>query len=353
MGDIINNLNIGLGVASGFVILNPFLGIAIADLNNQKNEANNYLNNIDILTNYDKLLQANQSSQLEYKGDILSIKKDLSDLEYSKSQADEYLEDYRQMLAGSGDSDNLLLQQDRINKQNIANARADLAAYKDSSALELDSFITSAFSEYTNARNAEAIYNIYAGAVGTVLGTYNSAAKRTQAAIRAFVGDDMKFNEEPQGTAIRGNTEMIGSYAKMMLSNRQLIKNNIAKLNTQINAAKLAYDSFRDQAADYAHENENFLSFYDETKSLYDETLENLESSLGNLQEEAEGILQDAEKVVEDVHNYEDKKGFEQSDWGWGPSEETKNKQQAAWNYIKENIVDPISSAIKEYQSNK
>ena len=71
------------------------------------------------------------------------------------------------------------------------------------------------------------------------------------------------------------------------------------------------------------------------------------------MEEEAEGILQDAEKVVEDVHSYEDKKGFEQSDWGWGPSEETKNKQQAAWNYIKENIVDPISSAIKEYQSNK
>ncbi len=319
--DKLKDLNTGIGITTGVAIINPFAWIGVADMNKKKKALSSYLDNIDLLKQYSDKLDEISGLMIGAKNSIFEYEGRIEDLNRAKVESEEYLEDYRQMLAGSGDSDNLLLRQDQINQANVANARADLAAYKDSSSLELDSMIRSGFDQYATARDQEAIANIYASATGSVVGAFNSAAKRTSASIRAFVGDDMVFNQEAEGTSIYGKSgASIGIFAQMMLSSRQTIRNNIAKLQTQIDAANLAYLSFRDQAADVAEENQIFLDDYDKTLANYESNLEFVNGQLDKWQNAAEEYLQKGEELIDDVNKYEEQQGWEESEWTWGSS---------------------------------
>ena len=149
------------------------------------------------------------------------------------------------------------------------------------------------------------------------MGSFNSAARRSRNAIRAFVGDDMKFSESAEGTSIHGRAGegMIGSYAKSLLVSRNTVKNNIAKLNTERAAAKLAFDSFRDQAADVAKENEQFLEDYDDTLSNYEKNLQAMLENISDLQASADRILADKDSVLKDVNEYEEERGWNKTTW--------------------------------------
>lgn len=293
------------------------LGTSEIEYSRRDREHNAYLEDLELLQSYETELNNIQAGIISNKNDAFYYEGLIEDLDRDKAKSEEWLEDYRQMLAGEGDDDNLLLQQDRINQQNVDNAERDLAAYKDSSALELDSLIRSGFSEYTSQRNDQAMANIYASASGSVVGSYNSAARRSRNAIRAFVGDDMKFNEASEGTSIQGRAggEMIGSYAKMLLSSRTTVRNNIAKLNTSLATAKLAYDSFRDEAADVAEENEQFLEDYDKTRANYEMNLSWAYSNISSLQNSANKLLADKDSVLADVNKYEKANYKELTTW--------------------------------------
>ena len=131
----------------------------------------------------------------------------------------------------------------------------------------------------------------------------------------------MVFNQEADGTSIYGKSgASIGTFAQMMLSSRQTIRNNIAKLQTQIDAANLAYLSFRDQAADIAEENQIFLDDYDKTLANYESTLNFANSMLDFLQQAADNYLEKGSELIEEVNEYEQKQGWEESEWTWGSS---------------------------------
>lgn len=337
------DLNTGIGITTGVAIINPFAWIGVSDMKKKKNAVNSYIGNIDLLTQYSNQLSQIAGDMVGAENIIFEYEGRIQDLNRAKAESEEYMEDYRQMLAGRGDSDNLLLLEDRINQANLANARADLAAYRDSSALELDSMIRSGFEEYVTARDQEAIANVYASATGSVVGAFNSAAKRTRFAIRTFVGDDMVFDQEADGTSIYGKSgASIGTFAQMMLSSRQTIRNNIAKLQTQIDAANLAYLSFRDQAADIAEENQIFLDDYDKTLANYESNLNAANSMLDELQTAAEEYLQKGEELIGDVNKYEQQQGWEESEWTWGPSERTQKVTEA--------ISDLVNSFVGLFQ---
>ena len=259
---------------------------------------NAYLDDIDLLESYDEQLNNIQGQLIGYQNEADKYRGQIEDLTQQKTESEDWLEDYRQMLEGES-------------------AEKDLAAYRDSSALELDSLISSGFSEYTEKRNDQAIVNIYASATGSVVGAFNSAARRSRNAIRAFVGDDMKFNESAEGTSIqsRAGEGMIGSYAKSLLASRTTVKNNIAKLNTERAAAKLAFDSFRDQAADVAKENEQFLEDYDDTLSNYEKNLQAMLENISDLQASADRILANKDSVLKDVNEYEEERGWNKTTW--------------------------------------
>ena len=278
---------------------------------------NAYLDDVELLESYEEQLNSIQGQLIGYQNEADKYRGQIEDLTQQKTESEDWLEDYRQMLEGEGDDDNLLLQQDQINSANLESAEKDLAAYRDSSALELDSLITSGFSEYTEKRNDQAVVNIYASATGSVVGAFNSAARRSRNAIRAFVGDDMKFNEAAEGTSIQGRAGegMIGSYAKSLLASRTTVKNNIAKLNTERAAAKLAFDSFRDQAADVAKENEQFLEDYDDTLSNYEKNLQAMLENISDLQASADRILANKDSVLKDVNEYEEERGWNKTTW--------------------------------------
>ena len=108
---------------------------------------------------------------------------------------------------------------------------------------------------------------------------------------------------------------MIGSYAKMLLSSRTTVRNNIAKLNTSLATAKLAYDSFRDEAADVAEENEQFLEDYDKTRANYEMNLSWAYSNISSLQNSANKLLADKDSVLADVNKYEKSTNKDLTTW--------------------------------------
>lgn len=266
----------------------------------QKGDLQDRLNDIDTLEAYNQKLSSLEAQEIEASNNIFMFQQKIKDLQREKTVHEDYLEDYRQMLAGEGDADNTLLLQDQYNKQQVANAENDLAAYKDSSALELDSLIQQGFSEYTSLRNSQALNNIYASARGSVLGAHNSAAKRAQASIVAFAGKDMKFNESGALTLSEGG-EGMGQYAKLMITSRQTVRNNINKLQTSVDAANLAFFSFREEAEDAAQESEWFLEDYDTTLSYYQKNLTWAQESLENINNAVDEILKDAMVIYEDL----------------------------------------------------
>ena len=292
----------------------PFVGwIGAAAMQGDKNRLNEYLDDIDLLQQYNESL-ADIGGQLNIEeNNVFELTGKIEDLNREKDDAEEWLEDYRQMLAGEGDEDNLLLQQDRLNQYAISQAEDDLSAYADSSALELDSLIRQGFSEYTSQRNQSALANVMASAGGSVSGAVNSAARRQQLAIRAFVGDDMVFNLESDGASISGRsgTGRMGSFAKMMLSNKAIIRNNLSKYQSAVDAAKFAYDSFRDEAADAAESNEIFLGDYDKTLERYEENLKYAQDNVKDLQSSIEETLKDAESLLEDMNRFEESAGLD------------------------------------------
>ena len=269
-----------------------------------KNEAQDYLDDLDALEAFNEQLNEQNAVLVESKNDIFAYEQKIKDLNDSKTEHEDYLDDYRQMIAGEGDSDNTLLLQDQLNKENITAAENDLSAYKDSSALELDSLIRSGFSEYTSQRNEKALANIYASATGSVLGTYSSAAKRTMASIAALVGKDMKFDVSGATSLAEGGSGA-GSFAKMMISSRATIRNNINKLQLDIDAANLTYLSFREQAEDSAKDSESFLEDYDSTLENYQSSLDAARENLEFTQKAIDEIMADAMEIYKDVQEYE------------------------------------------------
>ena len=296
-------------------------GIAEAGWSYNEKNYNNYLDDQDLLTQYEQNLN-NISGQISVsQNNIQSYQWKLEDLAHDKAESEDFLEDYRQMLAGEGDSDNTLLMQDQLNQSNITNAENDLAAYRDSSALELDSLIRSGFDQYTGQRQDQAMLNIYASATGSIVGSYNSAARRTMNAIRAFVGNDMRFNEAAEGTSIQGKSgeAMIGSYAKMLLSSRTARKNNIAKLESTVKAAQIAFQDFRDQMEDAAYENQTFLDRYEKTVSMYNQMIANERQNIKNLQDNALSTIENAQAALDRVNDYE----VVDDDSGWDSMDKT------------------------------
>lgn len=288
------------------------LGSANKSFNEAKNNYNAYLEDLDIMTDYSNRLSSIEGEKITYENNAFYYEGLIEDLNRQKAESEEWLEDYRQMLAGEGDEDNLLLAQDQYNQQQIENTENELASYKDASILELDSTIQAGLTEFKSRRQAEALQSVYASATGAVVGAHNNAAKQARAAIKAFAGDDMRLNEtgaESLSEAGKG----AGSYAKMMISMRQTIRDNTNRLQSNVDAARLTFMSFRDEAADAAEENEQFLADYDKTLANYEKNLAYAQQSMQNLQDEAQSILDSANEVMTDINEYEKDRGWEQS----------------------------------------
>ena len=288
------------------------LGASSSSFDKMKNEYNAYLEDLDIMTDYSNRLSSIEGEKITYENNAFYYEGLIEDLNRQKAESEEWLEDYRQMLAGEGDEDNLLLAQDQYNQQQIENTENELASYKDASILELDSTIQAGLTEFKSRRQAEALQSVYASATGSVVGAHNNAAKQARAAIKAFAGDDMRLNEtgaESLSEAGKG----AGSYAKMMISMRQTIRDNTNRLQSNVDAARLTFMSFRDEAADAAEENEQFLADYDKTLANYEKNLAYAQQSMQNLQDEAQSILDSANEVMTDINEYEKDRGWEQS----------------------------------------
>lgn len=299
------------------------LGISEKGYQSAENAWNDYVTDVGLLEQYENTLNTISGDIQASQDIILSNQWKLQDLAHDKAESEDFLEDYRQMLAGKGDADNTLLLQDQYNKQQIANAENDLAAYKDSSALELDSLIQQGFSVYTNQRQSQALENIYASAQGSIVGAYNSAAKRSIASIKAFVGDDMRFNEATEGTSIQSKAgeAMIGSYAKAMLSSRATIKANISKLDSNVKAAQIAYYDFRDEMEDAAYENQTFLDRYSSMVSMLNNAIKREQENIKNLQDTALSTIEKAESALDRVNEYESYEHDGTVDWNYGKTE--------------------------------
>ena len=282
-------------------------GIAEAGFQGAENAWKDYLNDQDLLTQYEQSLNSIAGQIEDSQYNIISNQWKLEDLAHDKTVAEDFLEDYRQMLAGEGDSDNTLLLQDQYNQQQIELAENQLAAYKDSSALELDSLIQSGFEQYNNQRQEEALLNIYASASGSVIGAYGSAARRTQFAIRAFVGDDMRFNEAADGTSVLNDSteNRIGSFAKSMLAARTTVKNNIAQLESVTKAAQIAFLDFREQVENAAYEKETFLDRYDTTVAMYQHAIAKEQQNIKDLQNSALAIIEASKDTLDRLNDYE------------------------------------------------
>lgn len=280
-----------------------------------KNHLNDYLDDLDLMTQYKNTLDEIEGNISSFQNIITENQLNIRNLNREKAEREEWLEDYEQMLAGEGDEDNLLLQQDQLLQTNITNAENDLAAYADSSALELDALIQQGYGQYAAQRGQNALANVMAGAGGSVQGVYNSTARRQILAIRAFVGDDMVFNEAAEGTDIHGKagSAKLGSYAKAMLSSRTVVRNNLAKYQTEVDAARFTFNEWRDTAEDTAQDNEYFLEDYSSYLSIYQNNINRAQNMIAKAQAEAEAALADLGSLVEDMNKVEDQYGLDKT----------------------------------------
>lgn len=298
---------------TGLRVFTDIVTCGLAEIGWQSNEKKHqdYLDDQDLLTEYENRLNSIESSISAHRNNITSLQWELEDLEKDRTEAEDFLEDYRQMLAGEGDDDNTLLMQDQLNQENVASAENELAAYRDSSALELDSLIQEGFGQYQSQRNEQAIENLYASATGSVVGAYNSAARRTRSAIIAFVGEDMQFDEAAEGTSIqtRAGEERIGSYAKMLLSTRATRKNNIAKLDSAVKAAQIAYQDFRDEMEAAADDQQTFLDRYDTSREMLLDQIAMERQNISNLQSSALATIENAQTTLDRVNDREQSRG--------------------------------------------
>lgn len=303
----INNLEAGQAWTSWI----PFVGqIANAGMEYGKQKHENYLDDVDLVQGYNEQLSSIEAGKVSAQASASYYQGLISDLQKQKEESEEWLEDYRQMLAGEGDDDNLLLAQDQYNQQQVQNSENELASYKDASILELDSLITEGVNEFKNRRQAEALQSVYASASGSVIGAHNNAAKTARAAIKAFAGNDMRFNETG-AESLEEAGGGVGSYAKMMVTARQTVRDNTNRLQSAVDAANLAFMSFRDETADVAEENEQFLEDYDDTLANYQAALNSALNAISSLESAAEQILADVDKVVADMNEYEEAAGLE------------------------------------------
>ena len=86
------------------------LGTSEIEYSRRDREHNAYLEDLELLQSYETELNNIQAGIISSKNDVFYYEGLLEDLDRDKAKSEEWLEDYRQMLAGEGDDDNLLLQ---------------------------------------------------------------------------------------------------------------------------------------------------------------------------------------------------------------------------------------------------
>ena len=89
--DKINDLNTGIAILSGFSVINPFSWIGVADINNQKADINNYLDNIDILDQYNQQLSQIEGDKISAENSAAYYEGLIEDLKKQKVESEEYL----------------------------------------------------------------------------------------------------------------------------------------------------------------------------------------------------------------------------------------------------------------------
>lgn len=232
-------------------------------------------------------------------GNISTYEDEIEALTKDYENASEYVANYEEMLAYlNGDTsisneNNLILQTIKQNQADITDAENTLAAYRDSSALEINATIQEGLTEYQNQRASQALANIYASAGGSVAGAYNSAARRTQASIKALVGNDMVFNTDAEGTVYATG---MGSYAQTMLSLQKTIKTTVQTYENNIAAAKLTYQT---NLATYAESYETNK----ESVEDYPEELESKQNTLKYWQNIADNAKTAANEAVKSIND--------------------------------------------------
>ena len=76
-------------------------------------------------------------------------------------------------------------------------------------------------------------------------------------------------------------------------------------------ALNLAYMTFRDEAADVAEENEQFLEDYEDTRANYESNLKLAQDTIANLQAAADKALENLTGVVKKLNEYEEARDLE------------------------------------------
>lgn len=267
----------------------------------------------DLYTNYSTLSETLQNyntaqSNASYYENLID------ELNEDYENSSEFVTNYEEMLSYiNGDTSisnesNLVLETMKQNQATIDTAESTLASYRESSALEINASIEEGLQEYQNQRSSQALANIYASAGGSIAGAYNSSARRTQASIRALVGDDMVFNTAADGSV---SAEGIGTYARTMLALQSAIKTNIQTYENNIASAKLAYNTDLQTYED---------SYTKALKSVndYADTYKDYTNTLLSYQQQAEDYKTSAKETLKTINSAEESRGYEKTEINWG-----------------------------------
>ncbi len=263
------------------------LGVTIAQnetsLSMQEEQIRNESNNASITS-----LENSITSITNTLGDIQSLDATNDTYQSEIANSNEWLENYRRMLAGDR-TDTSLGRELFGYEQQKEQAERNATTYLASSAVEKQNAYDTALESYTQMLKQKSLLNVAASGSGQTEGAYSAAQLIQNQSIRKFVGNDMVFNSDGEGTSLADGSFLM-SYSALQKEITATIADNNLKIEVAQNTIKDFYENYETMS------NEKQTLIDDRTKAieLNKETIETYKQTIKNNQTNALTALKTA-----------------------------------------------------------
>lgn len=278
----------------GWLILGVFAGIVGIGLSYSQNEESlAQQEEQNRITNYDKSIDQINDATTQIENTLIEIEKTQSDNKTYQSEIDtanEWLDNYQKMLGG--DRTETALGRELYGLEGaLATAKEKKSVYEAESRVQKQTAYDEAFSSYSQMLKQKSLLNVAASGTGQMEGAYSATQLIQSQSIRRFIGNDMIFNSDGEGTSIED-----GSFLMSYSTLKREIKSNLEYLSLQIDIANNNIADFYDKYETIA--NENQATIEDRTSAIErnERTINTYKETIKTQQNNAINALKDAFK---------------------------------------------------------
>ncbi len=260
---------------AGFVIAAIGAGVSIA----QSEKSLSLQEESNRIESYNASTTQLNASIKEIEDALTNIKSTERQNEVYQSEIDvsnEWIENYRKMLSGDRSETTIGIEMRELegNKKSAENAKS---AYLISSIEEKQSAYTQAYDSYTEMLRQKSLLNVAASGTGQLEGAYSAAQLIQNEKIKTFIGNDMVFNSDGEGTSLSDGSFLLEytSLKKTIALNLEEYSNAIEVAEGNIVKQLDAYETLSKQHEATIADRTEAIEINKDTIETYKETVKN------------------------------------------------------------------------------